>query len=221
MPASNRLPFLALALLLAACGGTRAPLTGPAPSLPPALPGEPPAPVVLGLEPVLPATAAPDVVALEAEARGLVAPFGAELLATVRQAMAAGGAVSAIDACQVLAPAIAGRHSRQPWTVGRTALRLRNPANAPDAWEREVLEHFAAEAAKGRPLAELRHGEVVGGEFRYLQAIATAEPCLACHGAALAPEVAAALQARYPQDAATGFAAGELRGAFTLRRRLD
>lgn len=218
MPVSSRLPFLALALLLAACGGTRAPLTAPAPSLPPAQPGGPPEPVVLGRGSALPA---PDGVALEGQARALIAPFGAEMLAAVQQAMAAGGAVSAIDACQVLAPVIAGRHSRQPWTVGRTALRLRNPANAPDAWERQVLERFAVEAAQGRPLAELRHGEVVGGEYRYLQAIATAAPCLACHGAALAPEVAAALQVRYPQDEATGFAAGELRGAFTLRRRLD
>ncbi len=218
MPACSRLPFLALALLLAACSGARAPLTAPAPSLPPVQPGGPPAPVVLGLEL---ARSGPDVVALEAEARALVAPFGAEMLATVQQAMATGGVVGAIAACQVLAPAIAGRHSRQPWTMGRTALRLRNPVNAPDAWERQVLERFAAEAAKGRPLAELRRGEVVGGEYRYLQAIATAAPCLACHGAGLAPEVTAALEARYPEDAATGFAVGELRGAFTLRRRLD
>jgi hypothetical protein len=39
---------------------------------------------------------------------------------------------------------------------------------------------------------------------------------LACHGPeeALQPEVRAALDQRYPEDRATGYAAGDLRGAF-------
>lgn len=163
----------------------------------------------------------PDIAALEAEARGMIPGFSAELVATVRQAMQAGGPVQAIGACQLLAPEITGRHGKAPWRVGRTSLRLRNPANAPDAWERQVLEQFARDFAAGRPLGELRQGAVVNGEYRYMQAIGVGEPCLACHGGSLAEPVRQALRERYPGDAAQGFAAGDLRGAFTVRRRLD
>lgn len=164
---------------------------------------------------------AADTAALEAEARGLVSGLSAELLATVRQAMQAGGPVQAIGACQLLAPEITARHGKAPWRIGRTSLRLRNPGNAPDAWERQVLEQFARDFAAGRPLGELRQGAVVDGEFRYMQAIGVGEPCLACHGGGLGEPVRQALRERYPADAAQGFAVGDLRGAFTVRRKLE
>lgn len=36
--------------------------------------------------------------------------------------------------------------------------------------------------------------------------------CLTCHGADLAPDVQAAIAERYPDDRATGYRTGELRG---------
>lgn len=167
-----------------------------------------------------PAIAA-DTRQLAAEGAALIPPFQQQLLDTVKAAMQDGGPAKAVEACQSLAPQIAARHSQAPWRVGRTALKVRNPANAPDVWERRVLEQFAARAAAGEPVAELRHAEVVDGEFRLMKAIPTGEPCLACHGGNIKPELAAVIDQRYPQDQARGFALGELRGAFTLRRTLD
>jgi len=40
--------------------------------------------------------------------------------------------------------------------------------------------------------------------------------CATCHGMTLAPPVAEAVAARYPEDDATGFGVGELRGAFLI-----
>lgn len=167
-----------------------------------------------------PALAA-DVQQLTAEGAALIPPFQQQLLDTVKAAMQEGGPVKAVEACQLLAPQITAQHSQAPWKVGRTALKLRNPNNAPDAWERQVLEQFAARAAAGEPVMELKHAEIVDGEFRLMKAIPTGEPCLACHGQNLKPELAAVIDQRYPQDQARGFAPGELRGAFTLRRSLD
>ena len=167
-----------------------------------------------------PALAA-DVQQLAAEGAALIPPFQQQLLGTVKAAMQEGGPAKAVEACQLLAPQIAAQHSQAPWKVGRTALKLRNPRNAPDAWERQVLEQFAARAAGGEPVAALQHAEVVNGEFRLMKAIPTGEPCLACHGQNIKPELAALIDQRYPQDQARGFAPGELRGAFTLRRPLD
>lgn len=167
-----------------------------------------------------PAMAA-DVQQLTAEGAALIPPFQQQLLETVKAALQAGGPARAVESCQLLAPQIAAQHSRAPWQIGRTALKVRNPDNAPDAWERAVLERFAARAAAGEPVAGLQHAEVVGGEFRMMKAIATGEPCLACHGQQIQPALAALIEQRYPQDQARGFALGELRGAFTLRRSLE
>ncbi len=159
--------------------------------------------------------------ALDAEAQALVAPFAGQLQATVKSAMQSGGAVAAVDACHTLAPAIANQHSRAPWTVGRTALKVRNPGNTADEWEKQVLLKFESQRAAGTPLEQLRHGEKIGNEYRYMQAIGTAEVCLACHGKTLAPELQSVIKQKYPDDQATGFLAGDLRGAFSLRKRLS
>lgn len=157
---------------------------------------------------------------LVSEAASLIPPFQQQLLQTVQQAVASGGPTAAIEACQVLAPRITEEHSKTPWRIGRTSLRLRNPANQADSWERQVLEDFARRSQAGEPLAQMRQAAVVDGEFRYMQAIATGEPCLACHGSQIKPPLVALLDQHYPQDQARDFQPGELRGAFTLRRPL-
>lgn len=167
------------------------------------------------------AQAADDLQALTAEGKALIPPFQQQLMATVKQAMQSGGPVMAVESCQLLAPQIASEHSQAPWTVGRTSMQVRNPANAPDAWEEQVLLEFAEQQANGQPLAGMQKVETVDGELRIMQAIPTGEPCLACHGKNLKPEVAAAIDQRYPKDQARGYDAGQLRGAFTLRRTLD
>ena len=170
----------------------------------------------------LQAHAAPDVDTeqLRGEAASLIPPFQQQLLGTVKQAMADGGPAEAVKACRLLAPEIASQHSQAPWKVGRTALKLRNPDNAPDTWERSVLEQFAKRSAAGEPIEQLKHGEIVAGEYRHMQAIGTAEACLGCHGEKIKPELVELIDRHYPQDQAHGFREGDLRGAFTLSRAL-
>ncbi len=55
--------------------------------------------------------------------------------------------------------------------------------------------------------------------FRYVEARPTMELCLACHGSELGEPVKAVLAKHYPDDRATGFRVGDLRGAFTLIQR--
>ena len=56
--------------------------------------------------------------------------------------------------------------------------------------------------------------------FRYLKAIGTGPMCLGCHGSDLAGDLDAKLAELYPGDKARGFATGELRGAFTVKKDL-
>jgi hypothetical protein len=154
------------------------------------------------------------------QAQAVIAPFAQQLLATVQQALQVGGPTAAIAACQSLAPGLTAQAGQQGWTVKRTSLKLRNPANAPDAWEKKVLEQFEREFRAGTPLSALRRGEQVQGEYRYLQAIAVQAPCTTCHGVQLSAPVQAQLQRLYPQDQATGYQVGDLRGAFSVRKPL-
>ncbi len=155
------------------------------------------------------------------QSRQLATQLGSELKAELGQAIAAGGPVAAIDVCHARAPQIAARLAKESGAaVGRTSLRVRNPANAPDELQRTLLAQFDAELASGKfagPLEaafEIRRGNQV--ERRYMRAIPTEALCLTCHGKTLAPEVAAAIAREYPGDQATGFDVGQLRGAFTV-----
>ena len=108
------------------------------------------------------------------------------------------------------------------WTVGRTSHKLRNPGNAADPWEAATLEAFLARAAAGESLKTMERAELVEEEgrqtYRYMEAIPVGEVCLTCHGAAIESGLRARIAAFYPEDRATGFALGELRGAFTVSR---
>ncbi len=161
-----------------------------------------------------------------AEAKAIIKSFFGSLKGELETAVAQGGPQNAVMVCKARAPVIADTITKDSgWDVGRTSLKLRNPqANAPDAWETEVLEHFEQRKADGEPVETIVYAETVetddGSEFRFMKAIPTLEVCLACHGTDLTPEVVEALDQAYPDDQARGFSLGDIRGAFTLSKPL-
>jgi hypothetical protein len=151
--------------------------------------------------------------------------FAGQLQGELREAMQRGGPVEAIQVCQQRAPEIAAELSLETgWTVRRTSLKLRNPANAPDEWERAALLDFDARQATGTPAPELiRHGTTSADgiqEFRYMRAIPTDPVCLTCHGDHPDAQIRHALERFYPDDQATGYQAGQIRGAFSIIQRM-
>ncbi|MGE0387978.1 MAG: DUF3365 domain-containing protein [Gammaproteobacteria bacterium] len=152
-----------------------------------------------------------------AQGRELSTRLQQQLSGRLMAAMLESGAVNAIDVCRTEAPGIAaGLSSGAGARVWRTALKVRNPVNAPDLNARAVLEEFADELGTGTGAVPEHFAVAADGSARYMRAIVTQPPCLACHGAEIAAPVREAIQAHYPQDAATGFAAGDLRGAFVV-----
>jgi hypothetical protein len=137
------------------------------------------------------------------------------------------GAASAIGLCQTISPDLTTIASDEyGFDALRTALKLRNPENAPDAWERRVLELFQAKVASGADPTKLEHHEVVTtaeGEklFRYMRPIMTTEMCLHCHGSDIKPDVRSEITRYYPDDKAVGFKVGDLRGAFSLAQLIE
>lgn len=170
-----------------------------------------------------------DVAAREQAARSAVADFAGRLGGELKKTMGSQGPAAAISVCRDVAPEIAGQLSRaNGWRVTRVSDRPRNPMlGTADAWELDVLAQFAQRADKGEALKGMQRADVVteGGKryFRYMQAIGVQPMCLTCHGARdqLPEAIRAALDADYPHDPATGYKAGELRGAFSIKQPMD
>jgi len=183
-------------------------------------------PVLLtGLACVMPARAN-DIDQHVTESRKLVQEFTQSLKRELQRGLKAGGPTYAIGVCNVNAPTIAAALADESgWEVGRTSLRIRNPVNAPDAWERHILETFEERLLSGEKAAEIEYFEVVqeNGDrvFRYMKAIPTAEMCESCHGSNLDKSVKERLRDLYPMDQARGYHAGDIRGAFTFAKSLS
>ncbi|MBC8425615.1 DUF3365 domain-containing protein [bacterium] len=162
-----------------------------------------------------------------AACRAAMKKLGGALKARLEAAVQADGLVGALEVCNVEAVPITKTISREEGLmVGRTSLRARNPGNAPDDWERGILAEFAARRVKGEDPAALEAWAIredADGQrtFRYMKAIPTAALCLNCHGSELEPAVTAKIAALYPQDTATGYAEGDIRGAFTIVKPIE
>lgn len=174
--------------------------------------------------PVMPLTTPADSLALD-QARGAAKALGQDLMGALVKALDAGGPAEAISFCADSAQVRTARFQAKGLTVRRVSTRLRNTANAPDSLETAALELLAKRhAAKDLPaeMAEIRRGADGVLTLHYVKPILVSPPCLACHGPAddLSPDVREMVMLRYPKDAATGFKAGDLRGAISVRVRV-
>jgi len=185
---------------------------------------------VAGKESEKPARDQPDSSAVivseeSSRAKAAIGTFASALQAELKNAMQQGGPVNAIAVCNTTAmPITAKVSSEQGLMLSRVSLKNRNPANAPNDWQREILESFENRKAAGEELATMAWSEVaeVDGkqQFRFMKAIPTGALCLQCHGSNMSPEVSARLTELYPGDKATGYAEGDIRGAFVVTRNL-
>lgn len=156
----------------------------------------------------------PAEVSADQRARGaaLIGELKKTLLGTLTAAMGQ-GIPAAIATCHTEAPALTEKVSREGAVVGRATRKPRNPKNEATGWQAEALAHFEKLAADKAPLAGQSFARVLdGGKIAYAEPLVIQEVCLACHGQTLAPEVTAVLAEKYPNDRATGYALGELRG---------
>lgn len=148
------------------------------------------------------------------EGRRLVGELKRRLTGALTEAMRESPA-SAIAVCRTEAPAIARSLASGGATVGRATRKPRNPANLAAGWQAEALDHFEGQVANGDPLdgaswsRKLRDGRTAYAEPLVIQPL-----CVTCHGPvdAMPKALGDALAAQYPNDRATGYAVGDLRG---------
>lgn len=138
------------------------------------------------------------------------------------QAGMAESPMAAIAVCAEDAPKIAERWSTEGVVVRRTALKVRQTDNEPSAADRATMMAFAKRLAAGESAGQVEDFAVSSsGQTRYARALITEAPCLVCHGETIAPAISKIIGERYPEDAATGFRLGELRGIVVVESRHD
>jgi hypothetical protein len=160
------------------------------------------------------------------EARTVATSVPPKLLSVLQEEIAKGGPQSAIAVCKDEAPKLAQAASKETgWTVRRVSLRQRNPKAVPDAWEHAALEDFDRRAAAGEKPPTLERAEAVPDAsgrmvMRYMRALPVVELCTQCHGTPdrLSAAVQERLKSLYPDDQATGYSVGQIRGAMTLSK---
>ena len=117
------------------------------------------------------------------------------------------GLPAAISVCREDAPRLAKEVSDEHGlSIGRTSFRLRNSANQPPKWAEALI------------VDRVDQPTYLTSEERLaaLLPIPTAAMCLDCHGTkdGISADVLSALDKKYPDDQATGFEEGDLRGWF-------
>ena len=162
--------------------------------------------------------------AMLTEARKVATMLPPKLVVVLKEEMSKSGPEGAIPVCKDMAPKMAGEISKETgWKIKRVSLKPRNDARAiPDAWEKAALEDFDKRAAAGEPPAKLEKGEKVGNEYRFVKALPVQALCLNCHGTPdqISPATKAVLSKTYPNDHATGYSEGQIRGVISVRKAL-
>lgn len=163
-----------------------------------------------------------DVNDLKKQATTIVKQFGGTLKPLLKEALNEGGVKAAIEVCSVKAPKIANELTlSSQWQVRRVSLKTRNTHSAtPDTWENMTLKEFDQRQQQGEKAKTIAKAEIVNGEFRFMKAQGVEPLCLSCHGSELSSEAKLALKQYYPDDKATGYSLGEIRGAFSLAKKL-
>jgi hypothetical protein len=147
----------------------------------------------------------------------------------LKTALSTDGPLAAVSVCKEAAPAIANSLSAEHGVqITRVSTRVRNQKmGIPNVWQKEALTQFEERLAAGEKPADLEYWKVVETangkrELHYAKAIAVQPQCLSCHGqpqdipAALAEKI----RQEYPNDQATGYSAGKLRGAVVITKPL-
>lgn len=148
-----------------------------------------------------------------------------ELSATIEEH----GPIAAIEFCSYealsLTEGVADEFSYE-LTLKRTSLKIRNPLNAPDEYEKLALDFYQKKFMEESVFLSGYIQKITEKEdtwFYYYQPLMINSMCLNCHGdqGKLDPDLAKVLIATYPDDQATGYKEGEFRGLIRVKISLE
>ncbi len=160
----------------------------------------------------------PDVSALQEKAQSAIMNFQKALKGELMAAMQKGGPKAAVEICNEKAPQIAEKiNLDENVIISRTSLKVRNPGNAPDDWEKKTLQNFEKRKTGGEAIKTMNASQYDGETFTYMKPIPMMGMCSACHGTNVSKPLYEHISQYYPDDKAIGFKPGDIRGAFVVQ----
>jgi hypothetical protein len=167
-------------------------------------------------------TTGSDEVLCRKAAEQLVSMLSRDFKRELLTAMKEGGAVNAIKVCSEKAPLITDAYVQDSIViVKRVSDKIRNVNNRATKEEESILARFAD--TTGTPPAYISEWipDDSGKTYRYYQPIRVGQLCLNCHGDRdkISPAVLEVLEKSYPEDLATGYEVGDLRGMFVVEMK--
>lgn len=154
--------------------------------------------------------------------------FMEDLKSVLMKNLSEGGPLQAITVCSDTAQEltnIIGKKNNVD--LKRVTFKPRNPIDTTDAFETKVLSRWHELMSEGNFDKETEYFEIVEIEdkpyARYMKPIFIQGPCLTCHGGEnmISSEVKNLLKEKYPDDKATGYKPGDLRGAISILQFIE
>jgi len=143
------------------------------------------------------------------------------LAGSLKSAIQAHGMEGAIKYCNLSALSIVDSLSEKyKAEIRRASMQYRNPADEPDSLEQIILEAYAYNAENSQELKP--NLQSIGEKYLlYTHPIVLNNPlCLNCHGKVgehMTKETYRLIKSLYPEDRATGYKMGDLRGMWSIK----
>jgi len=148
----------------------------------------------------------------------LLQKLGGELKAQ----MQTGGPMGALHFCSQNALSLTEQIAKESkTTIRRVSTLNRNPVNKASKQETALLKEWEGLVKNGQPLPAQALVNLSDSTIMYYKPILiNNEACLKCHGN-VEGDLAKAIKAAYPEDKATGYKMGDLRGMIAVEIQRD
>ncbi len=155
--------------------------------------------------------------------RELIRIFSEQLQSEYAKVIQENNPEQAMKVCRIIAPEIATHLSKDGWNIRRISLDFRNQNNAPDQYEKKILEDFEKKKSEGWSIDQLAYFKLseIGdqSEFRYLKAIAREEFCLSCHGSNSPEKYPIKSDKPHPNKQAGNYKSDDIYGAYSVKKQ--
>ena len=140
------------------------------------------------------------------------------------KSMKEGGVIKAVPFCNTMAmPLTVEMSEKNSASIKRTSHKVRNEKNSPNDDESRILKQYKnllEENEPLRPVVELDES----GKPHFYAPILLQQKCLTCHGVIgenVTSKTDSIIRSFYPNDIATGFTEGDLRGIWSISFESD
>jgi hypothetical protein len=161
-----------------------------------------------------------DTTAVVKEGQEIVGATFKTLSSNLQNAMSEGGVEYALQFCNIEAmPLTDSLSTYYDVSIRRASHKPRNPSNKANSMEEKVINDYIQKIDEGGNLNPVTYGDDNTITY-HAPIVITNQLCLNCHGEPgtdIAESDLSTIQELYPEDQATGFSMGELRGVWTVK----